>query len=145
MTDPQASVQSGLFAASAAPARAVSPAPQRLTLAHQALVNLMAVAALSIHHDQAFADRMEALRQILPAARHDVPDAFRPLVEAAEELSAIWPAIRKGDGTRGAGWGSAMLTAQGALVRFFETRAFAALEAHHADFTPAAGGPDARA
>ena len=108
-------------------------APTRLTFAHSALANLLGVLVVSIHHDQHFADMAQALEDILPAARHDVPDAFRPVLEAAEAVANAWPEVRKGRG--GPAWNSAQMDASAALVRFFTSRALAALEAHEQERT----------
>lgn len=113
--------------------------PARLTLAYQALANLLGVLVVSVHHDQHFADMAQAMEDILPAARHDVPDSFRPVIEAAEAVALAWHEVRKGRG--GAAWGRASLDASAALVRFFTSRALAALEAHHQERSAARAEP----
>lgn len=116
-------------------------APARLTMAHQALANLTGYACVSIYKDQAFADVMVMLEDILPAARVDLPDRFRPMVEAAEALVRLWPEVRKTGSTAGADWCRAMMDAQAACQAFFLGRACAALETHAREQVPAAADP----
>lgn len=119
------------------------PAPQRLTLAQQALVNVLAVVALHVHADQMRVDRMEALAQLLPEARRKAPPQMLHILDAAEEMLVAWPHVRTGKGTPGRSWASVMLDVQAALVTFFDARAFAAWHAHKEAQT--AGGADAAA
>ncbi len=111
--------------------RPATPAAARLTLAHQALANLLGVVCCSVLQDQRFADVMVMIDQVLPAARLAPPPGFAPVVEAAETLANLWPEIRKGR-ARDSDWAAARWEAQDALADFFLSRAVAAMTAHAA-------------
>lgn len=107
-----------------------APAPTRLTLAQQALLNLTAQWALDVMADNraAYEERISA---ILPAARQNVPQSFDEVLQAADHIAEC--AARKLPRDHRDFWDASMRTAS-ALIHLFGIRAIAAWRAHEDSF-----------
>ena len=104
-------------------------APQRLTLAQQAVSNLLGVIGNSIFHDERMGFALDLLAETLPAARVDVPAWFVPMLEAAE-AAALYRAQNLAGQIGSRAWWAVDCQVGRALADFFWRRAAAALDAH---------------
>ena len=101
--------------------------PTRLTLAHQALANLLAFAAVKITTDDREELAISALAEVLAAATRDVPPGFQPMIEAAQLVLEAWPARLTKAGSEP--WLRASFRANSALADFFFWRGAMAMDA----------------
>lgn len=113
-----------LFDANAAPI-----APQRMTLAQQALANLLGVTVCSLLMDERCKFALQLVTETLPAARIDVPAWYVPVLSAAEAAALFHAQDQAGQVSPG-GWSAVANQAERALSDFFWGRASAALDAH---------------
>lgn len=106
------------------------PVPARLTLADQALVNLVAQLLLMAGPERRDEDLvLDCIREVLPGTRREL----RPMAEliaATEAVLALAPARAT---ERGGAWGWAMLDLRRAAERFFMWRSGLALDAYRAE------------
>ena len=111
------------------------PAPMRLSLPQQAVVNLCGLLACQIFDDSRRAAALAALARILPAARADLPAGFGPVMQAAE--AAARHGVARAAGEQGArDWALFAGPLGRAMADFFWHRAGLALDAATAKGTP---------
>lgn len=106
----------------------------RMTLPQQAVVNLAAFVAVSVMQDGRMPVAVDMLDHILPQARKDAPAHLMPLLDAATDLVAAYPACRKREGALA--WMRANLALDAALADVFFQRAALATDAHAQSQTP---------
>lgn len=100
--------------------------PQRLSLPQQAVLNLAAQWALEIVAENR-APIETSLRAILPAACSNVPQAFDPVLQAADHIADCAARALPRDHRD---WWDAQLRVNRALLCLFGQRAVAAWRAH---------------
>jgi hypothetical protein len=106
---------------------ATPPATPRLSLADQALANMLGFLASQRIEDGRTALALEALAEIAPQLRPGLPVVQR-LQDAAREVLAAAPGRRK-PGRGSVAWCQAMLTASAAVSEFLFWRGALAVEA----------------